>query len=248
MLRKTRKGARMNRLDTTSDGNNTRSGFTLIELLVVIAIIALLVSILLPSLNRAKELAKVVICASNLKNTALGFVFYSEDYDGFMPAAYDRHLEPPPPAPIGPSTWMLQLSRGGYKEYNRDLWRCPSYDVNYPMFGDRYGFRQSSTYCSDYYNIVSDPVTWWEGDDGKTYTSSFAPSSFILMADSRREDDRQQQWYILYDDYSGWRIEYDIHIRHFGKANTWFADGHLLGHTADELEDLGFGIDHVWEE
>jgi len=57
-------------------------GFTLIELLVVIAIIALLVSILLPSLNRARELAKRAICGSNLHGVGQAFALYqSENQD-----------------------------------------------------------------------------------------------------------------------------------------------------------------------
>jgi prepilin-type N-terminal cleavage/methylation domain-containing protein len=57
-------------------------GFTLIELLVVIAIIALLVSILLPSLNRAKDLAKRAVCSVNLKNISTGMYMYAEDENG----------------------------------------------------------------------------------------------------------------------------------------------------------------------
>ncbi len=53
-----------------------RKGFTLIELLVVIAIIALLVSILLPSLNRARELAKRTMCAANLHGVGQAFAMY----------------------------------------------------------------------------------------------------------------------------------------------------------------------------
>jgi prepilin-type N-terminal cleavage/methylation domain-containing protein len=62
-------------------------GFTLIELLVVIAIISLLVSILLPSLNKAKELARRAVCASNQRNLGLGIHFYGNEYNGYAPTS-----------------------------------------------------------------------------------------------------------------------------------------------------------------
>ncbi len=63
----------------------SRSGFTLIELLVVIAIIALLVSILMPSLQKAKEMAKNVVCASNQRSVVLAIVLYAEEHDDQYP-------------------------------------------------------------------------------------------------------------------------------------------------------------------
>ena len=56
-------------------------GFTLIELLVVISIIALLLSILMPGLQRAKELASGVVCTNNEKSLCTAWVMYAEDND-----------------------------------------------------------------------------------------------------------------------------------------------------------------------
>ncbi len=76
-------------------------GFTLIELLVVIAIISLLVSILLPSLTKAKELARRVACASNLHNLGVGFHIYASESDAFLPMAYDQNTN---------QTWAFPLN------------------------------------------------------------------------------------------------------------------------------------------
>lgn len=60
-------------------------GFTLIEVLVVVAIIALLVSILLPSLKRAREMARRAVCLSNLHQQGLGMNAYGADNNSYLP-------------------------------------------------------------------------------------------------------------------------------------------------------------------
>src|SRR5262245_18685329 len=60
-------------------------GFALIEVLVVVAIITLLVAILLPSLIRAREMARVVTCASNIRTSAMGVNYYAQKYGDLYP-------------------------------------------------------------------------------------------------------------------------------------------------------------------
>ena len=60
-------------------------GFTLIELLVVIAIIAILASLLLPSLQRAKEAARRAVCTGHLNQLGRAFAMYLEEYGGYVP-------------------------------------------------------------------------------------------------------------------------------------------------------------------
>ena len=66
-------------------GSRRLLGFTLIELLVVIAIIALLVAILLPSLQNARELSRQARCKTNLKNVGTGLNMYFADYSEWQP-------------------------------------------------------------------------------------------------------------------------------------------------------------------
>jgi len=69
-----------------------RKGFTLIELLVVIAIIALLMSILLPSLSRCRNQAKKVLCLNNLRQWGIAAIVYSSENNDQIPAGYDQAI------------------------------------------------------------------------------------------------------------------------------------------------------------
>jgi len=94
-----------------------KKGFTLIELLVVVAIIALLISILLPSLSRARELAKRAVCAANLRGIGQGMHIYANDNQDWFPQQYYKaeNLNITVPPETGDITYVGQLGR----DYNQ---------------------------------------------------------------------------------------------------------------------------------
>ena len=98
-------------------------GFTLIEVLVVVAIIALLISILLPSLNRAREQARRVLCSTQMRTVSQASIFYCQANQDFFPYGSDfwevdhRYAQKGLPEPIKDLTKIAKGGLGGADAY-----------------------------------------------------------------------------------------------------------------------------------
>ena len=110
-----------------------RTAFTLVELLVVVAIVALLVAILLPALNRAREQARRVQCASNLRQLAFATIMYANHNGGVMPGMGRWGHEPHDWLYWGMTAPYDELDDSALAPYlgrpvNEAVLRCPSDD------------------------------------------------------------------------------------------------------------------------
>lgn len=116
------------------------AGFTLVELLVVIGIIAVLISILLPSLAAARRQANVIRCQSSLRQLGHGLTMYSLDFKGYWPTVRHRDTVPEPDVNLAWTNLIANYCTGkkGLATYmevatvrSSPLWGCPEWTKSF---------------------------------------------------------------------------------------------------------------------
>jgi prepilin-type N-terminal cleavage/methylation domain-containing protein/prepilin-type processing-associated H-X9-DG protein len=227
------------------------TGFTLVELLVVVAIIALLISILLPSLGKAREQARTIKCSANLKQYGYGMQMYADRSDGHFP----------PQAAEGLRWYQRAAFRGmmGLKqetgEWSANDWpeglRCPNLP-DYELWGSDW-WAHGKVYGINTSNV---PHESWRAE-AIHRASVKTPAITIEMADAVDTNiDKPKANYALYWDvdgeYSGfsggeWGV---TAYRHLDGANFLHFDGHveyLDKYKAFPLENRNEG-NPLWDE
>lgn len=134
-----------------------RSAFTLIEVLVVVAIIALLVSILLPSLRAARNQAKLVSCAANLKQIATLVASYQTEYSGYVPVVFND---------------AASVNSGGSNPPARACWVSVALR-KYSAQTRSLGQRQIDGFMYDF-----DPETVWDAATRNAYEARIMPELY----------------------------------------------------------------------
>lgn len=155
--------------------------FTLIELLVVVAVLAILVALLLPALNKARERGESITCLNNLKELSLVMQSYANDWNGY--SVYSQ----------GDKPWTTVLKNSWYfKDYRLPFLFCPklkeastapSSSVQYTTYG---GHKIWTVYIRDWVEMgFGDFVV--EFSDGSSYFNLpkvKRPSELLLFADT----------------------------------------------------------------
>ena len=105
--------------------SRNKQGFTLIELLVVIAIIAVLMGILMPALRRARDQAKRMICAANLKTMGQALFMYAQEHDDHLPESLYKNHDGKSPV----TTYMIMNIDYGFATTHAPKDRVDSVDM-----------------------------------------------------------------------------------------------------------------------
>jgi len=230
-----------------------KNGFTLIELLVVIAIIALLLAILMPSLNIAKEKAAGVVCLSNLSNVGKAWYAYcSENHEKMVSArtetGSDHWVHTPlddngdivSPADTGIDEEVNGIRAGALYSYLNDfkVFHCPGdkRSAKSPKRGGsgRGGYRTYSIPAgmNGYQNIIKSlkKVTQLRSTDTK----------YIFVEEMDGRGFNPGSWQI-FPDGRGW-ID-PVAIWHNNASTLAFADGHAESHKWHDDKVLAMTID-----
>jgi len=193
--------------------------FTLIELLVVVAIIAILMALLLPSLQAAKEAARCLTCKANMRQIALGMSSYSIDSRDYFPPVYVRS-----PANAW-YAWQSSAVVGPYFNNNQKLLLCGgvalgvgynNFDYPYPVF---------NVNVLDYTTVpyYTWKTPWTPVSRGKNL------SKIITLADCNATN--------AFGNFATTTIAY----RHKVMSNACFVDGHA-GASNNLQRDYNMGI------
>jgi len=218
-----------------------RSWFSLIELLVVIGIIALLASLLLPALNRAREVGKRIVCASNMGQIGVAFQLYYNDYNGRLPPGYYTggawHSAPEKIVQYLPHKAMT-FNHTGWNEtvFLSDVYKCPS-DTFFPPTPPPFDAINEDFTSYGYAHVM-------QMYNAITIANIKTPSTTVLAGESwKKQEYVDMGLYVLY----GSLLSYEVgstsspmatKTRHAGTGNILWADGHTAAVTTKEALNI----------
>jgi len=244
--------------------NVSKKAFTLVELLVVIAIIALLMSILMPTLAAARAQGEAVVCKSNIRQLILANIGYSDENDGFcVPAASDMYaggknlhrwhgVRDSRDEPFDPLRGPLvgYLADGKVKECPGKVGFVKDSNTSFEQGCGGYGYNMTyigSRMWSDGYTRRAYETTTKDCEVRQpAQTLMFADCAMSLENGSYIEYSFAEPPHFVMNGqlFTGMYASPSIHFRHRDRANIGWADGHTDSRQMAEFKGKNaYGVD-----